>query len=68
MTAKSTVLAVVVLLGAIAIVALGGAIWLTNSDHNVPDGIWTIAAAAAGALAAVLARTSSDPPEPPPAV
>lgn len=60
MTSKSTVLAVVVLLGLVALVSLGGAIFLVGIDKAVPDGIWTLGAGAAGALGALLARTGSE--------
>jgi len=51
MTSKSTVLAVVVLLGLVALVSLAGAIFLVGIDKSVPDGIWTLGAGAAGAAA-----------------
>ena len=65
MTDKRTVLAVVVLLGLVALASLAGAVVLIAFDKAVPDGIWTTGSAAVGALAAVLATTRSIPPEAP---
>lgn len=57
MTDRKTVLAVVILLGLLAIACVGGAVTLVAFDKSVPDGLWTIGAGAAGALGAVLAST-----------
>lgn len=54
---KKPVLAVVIILGLVALGGLAGAVVLTAIDKNVPDGIWTLTAGASGALAALLTST-----------
>lgn len=59
MTTSKTVNLVIVLLGAIALLTVGGAIFLTFQEKTVPGELWTIAASATGAFGTLLARTSS---------
>lgn len=64
---KKPVLAVVIILGLVALGGLAGAVVLTAIDKNVPDGIWTLTAGASGALAALLTSTryqQNDAPAP----
>lgn len=65
MTDRKTVLAVVILLGFLAIACVAGAVILVAFDKSVPDGLWTIGAGAAGALGAVLASTRTQGGEQP---
>lgn len=58
---KKPVLAVVIILGLVALGSIGGAIALTCLDKNVPDGIWTTTGTAVGAIAAVLTSARYTP-------
>ena len=59
MTDKTTVNLVIVILGVIAVVLTGGAIFLTFQEKSVPGELWTLAGGAVGAFSSLLARTSS---------
>ena len=59
MTSKTTVLAVVVFIGLIALALIAGAVVLIALDKGVPDPLWTLAGGALGGLTALLASTRS---------
>lgn len=59
MTSRTTVLAVVVGLGLIALAVVVGGLVLAGLDKPIPDSLVTIGASAAGALGGVLASTRS---------
>ena len=58
---RGVVMAVVIILGAIAIVGLGGAVWLSDHGKDTTP-IVGITGGALGALGALLASTKSAPP------
>ena len=59
MTSRTTVLAVVISLGLIAVIVVAGGIVLAGLDKTIPDALIAIGAGASGALAGVLSSTRS---------
>lgn len=59
MNSKTTVVAVVVGLIAIALALIIGAFVLVNGNHDVPGAVWTLAGTAVGGLVALLTNTNS---------
>ena len=59
MTSRTTVLAVIIALGLVAVGCLASATAIVLSGDKAPDQLWTLGATAVGALASVLASTRS---------
>ncbi len=57
-TDSKVVLAVTAALALMAVVGLGGIIYLTAVGRDIPDSLTAVTSAASGAIAALLARTS----------
>ncbi len=51
---------VILFLGTLALVSLGGIIYLTSVDHGIPDILVATVSGSLSALGAILAKTSSD--------
>lgn len=61
MTEQRTILAVIIFLGTLSLLVVGGGVFLTATDHAIPDALIAIGGGAVGALSSILARTSSGP-------
>lgn len=53
---------VILFLGALALVSVGGVIYLTAVDHSIPDVLVATVSGSLSALGAILAKTSGDSP------
>jgi hypothetical protein len=56
-TPRAVIMAVVVLIGAITLAIIVGAVLLILNNDTVPDSLWTLAGAGLGGLTALLAST-----------
>lgn len=65
---QATVLAVIIVLGVLAVCVVGGGIYLAANDKTLPGELIAIGSAAAGAIAGLLAKTGTEGPEPQPVV
>lgn len=61
MNSQSTVRTVIAVLGVLAVLVVGGGIYLAAADKSLPGELIAIGSAAAGAVAGILSRTGTDP-------
>lgn len=61
MNSQSTVRAVIITLGLLALFVVGGGIYLTAQDKSLPGELIAIGSAAAGAIGGILSRTGTEP-------
>ncbi len=60
-TPKGVILAVILILGLVAVGGLGGIIWLASTHTAIPTTLEVITSAALGAVSGVLATTRTNP-------
>ncbi len=65
-TPKNAIMSVIYIVGLIALVAVGGIIWLASTHTHVPDVLPTVAVGALTAETALLATTRTTPDQPAP--